>query len=475
MSPILDLQRRIREAGRIRAGDQVGEGRSRHPRKLEKFRLTSSDRVVLERCAQEFGGEVREWTDAPSADQYELFTDTNTLAVFVPPGELSFSQWYELWNAGGCVRRCDGRTNVIADGPCECDPRDRECAITTRLSVMLRDIEGLGVWRLESHGYYAASELAGVVDLLDAASTRGHLLPATLRLEPRTVKRIDSKTGKPVTRNFVVPTLDVRLSVQALLLGEAGDSADGVTVAATSSRRASLTPVPSALEAPESPTVAEALADTEGAEAPPKRAGTAPEIKSTGRRPTKRSGRTIGSAAATGEPEPEGGSEGPTGPLSLSERAAAMAERARADEMAEPEPGEQDARGGDGFDIERAMLAERLRALPDHIAADVRREWPNVDLPTLKQAAGWTKARIEQCGRLVGAAEARAEDIMRNQRQSCARMARDLGMDDDARHEWVREHFDGAEGLTDLTYAQLVSAEHQLRGLIDARATDEPF
>src|SRR5215831_14352691 len=110
--PIIDIQRRIREAGRVRTGEQVGEGRSRHPRKLERFRMTTHDRDLLERCAQAYGGEVREWVDAPGdGTQYELFTNTSTIAVYVPPAELSFSQWWELWNAGGCIRRCTGKTN----------------------------------------------------------------------------------------------------------------------------------------------------------------------------------------------------------------------------------------------------------------------------------------------------------------------------------------------------------------------------
>ena len=449
MSPILDLQRRIREAGRIRMGDQVGEGRARHPRKLEHFRMTSTDRDAIERCAAAYGGEVTEWADAPGGAQWQCYTDTDWLDVFVPPGDLSFSQWYELWNAGGCTRRCDGRTNYIADGPCECDATERECVMTTRLSVMLREVEGLGVWRAESHGYYAATEMAGIVDLLDAAATKGHLLPAVLRLDPRTIKRVDPKTGKPLTRHFVVPTLDVRLSV-VMLLGDDGGMSPPGDAPALSSGRALLTPVPPP-ERPESPSVAEALANTEGAEPSPKRAGSAPAIRSTGRRPRK-----------TSSPSPE----------ALADQAAAMAERAAADAANEPEPEPGSDRA---LDIARTNLAERLRALPPDIAGDVRREWPALDLPTLRRPEGWTPERIGRCESLVKTAEARAlEDIIRL-RQECATMARNLGWSDDERHAWVRDAFGGeAAGLTDLTYPQLVSAETSLRALIDARAAD-PF
>ena len=41
--PIIDLQRRLQEAGRIRLGDKSPKGA---PRKLETFRLTSSDKQI---------------------------------------------------------------------------------------------------------------------------------------------------------------------------------------------------------------------------------------------------------------------------------------------------------------------------------------------------------------------------------------------------------------------------------------------
>jgi len=453
VSPILDIQRTIYEVGRIRLGDQVGEGRSRHPRKLENFRFTSGDEDLLDACAREFGGTVREWADAPTeGTQYELHTTTNRLDVFVPPGDLGFSQWFELWSGGGCVRRCDGRTNVMTDGPCECshDPDERECAYTTRLKVMLPAIASLGAWRVESHGYYAATELGGTVALLAEAAARGRIIPATLRIDARTERRIIK--GKPVTRHFVVPVLEPRLSVLALLGEGSADGAEPLGKGPTApTARALLEPVPP-LEAPQSPSVAEVLQDTEGAEPKAKRAGTAPAIPSTGRRPRKSTGRV--ETVAVGE--------------ALADRAAAMADRAREDEQGEPIP------SGGGFDDERAELAQRLRDLPDHIASDVRREWPNVDLPTLRRADGWTKPRIEQCDRLVTAAETRAADEMRALRERCATMTRDLGMDDDMRHSWVARHFHGLAGLTALTYSQLRDAELLLMSELGNEHDDEP-
>lgn len=213
--PIIDLQRRIAEAGRIRLGVQVSEGDRTRPAKLETLRFTSPDRRRLEAIAARYGGEVRPW-QSPAGPQWEVITQTAEVDIIVPPAELAFSQWYELWSASGCVRRCDGATEQISDGPCLCDPNARECDVHTRLSVLLRDIPGLGVWRLDTQGWYAARELEGAVELLSLAAGTGRLIPARLRIEQRAAKRTD-KAGKVTTRRFVVPVLDLDISPAALL------------------------------------------------------------------------------------------------------------------------------------------------------------------------------------------------------------------------------------------------------------------
>jgi hypothetical protein len=112
----------------------------------------------------------------------------------------------ELWSGGGCQRRCDTETELLSGKPCMCEPGAEECKPTTRMSVMIRDVPGIGVWRLESHGWNAAAELPPVVQLL-ASQANGRPMPAVLRLEPRTAKQIVD--GKPQTRKFVVPVLDL--------------------------------------------------------------------------------------------------------------------------------------------------------------------------------------------------------------------------------------------------------------------------
>ncbi|WP_020480270.1 recombination directionality factor [Nocardiopsis salina] len=216
--PILDLQQRTRELGRIRIGQvqPTSNGRTR-PAKLDRFRLTSASKPLLDQVAELYGGTVREWTPANGgAQQWEVVTDTARLPVMVPP--QSVSQWYELWSGGGCQRRCDGQREVLTDSACPCgpDPAQRECKPTTRLNVVLRDVPGVGVWRLESHGYYAAVELPAVADML--SQTSGYIR-AWLALEERTAKR-DGQT-----RRWMVPTLEVDITPSELM---SGNTAPGV-------------------------------------------------------------------------------------------------------------------------------------------------------------------------------------------------------------------------------------------------------
>lgn len=232
MSPILDIQRQLVELGRIRTGDQVefrdqgGRTKSR-PRKLDTFRLTSPRRDLVEEAARLYGGLARAW-----GDQWEVTVTAETLPIMLPPGE-AISQWYELWSGGGCQRRCDGARQVLVDEPCAC-PADKAeraqlasrgaaCKPTTRVNLILPELPGLGVWRLESHGYYAAVEIAGAAEYLSMATSVGHRIPARLRLVKRQVKRpAIGKDGKATvqTRNFAVPTIDLEVRITDLLAGE---------------------------------------------------------------------------------------------------------------------------------------------------------------------------------------------------------------------------------------------------------------
>jgi hypothetical protein len=209
--PIVTLQRGMRELGRIRIGNQVAAGKGRRPNKLETFRLTSKARELLEAAAGAYGGTVTPWED-----QFELVTSAKVLDIAVPPFQ-ALSQWFELWSGGGCQRRCDGEREYLTDSPCLCAAqfgddqtarnaaagKGEACKPTTRLSVILPVLPDLGVWRLETHGFYAAVELAGAASVLETATRAGVIIPARLRLEEREVKRV----GEP-TKRFAVPVIE---------------------------------------------------------------------------------------------------------------------------------------------------------------------------------------------------------------------------------------------------------------------------
>lgn len=227
MSPVHGITRRMREIGRIRMGDQVAyvddKGREKkRAHRLDEFRLTSTSRALLEQAAAAFGGEVTPWPEAPVEGSWQLYTTSRSLPIAIPPSAEPYTIWYELWSGGGCQRRCDGETVTVSTEKglqttgclCDPDPEERECKLTTRVNVMLPDIPVLGVWRLESHGYYAAVELPGILEIISSAAAQGLILPGELRIEQRRVKR----PGQP-PKEFPVPVIDLQVPMRDLVAG----------------------------------------------------------------------------------------------------------------------------------------------------------------------------------------------------------------------------------------------------------------
>jgi hypothetical protein len=220
VSPIIDIQYRLRELGRIRMGKKGNKGA---PVKLKTWRLTSASKELLEAAASEYGGTVEVWKDAPNeGEHFQLTTESDTLEIVIPPNDAAFDQWFELWAGGGCKKRCDGVRQYLADRPCSCpkDPAEREalakdgkaCKYTTRFNVVLPKIPDVGVWRLESHGYYAAVELAGFSQLIELMTKRGQMIAARLRMDHRSVKR----QGQSV-RRFTVPVIEIDRRLEHVL------------------------------------------------------------------------------------------------------------------------------------------------------------------------------------------------------------------------------------------------------------------
>lgn len=206
---VIGVQKRMMQLGRVRIGEKGAKG---EPRKLDTFRFTSASPSLLEAVASAYGGKVTEWEGAPDEGYFQVTTNAKELPIVLPPvfsaadgsPTTAYSQWYEFWSGGGCQRRCDGLTEALSGQPCMCNPDDRQCDITTRVSFMLPDIPGLGVWRLDSKGWNAAVELPGTLEVLMMAAANNSFVPAVLRIEHRTKK----EPGKG-TRRFVVPVLDL--------------------------------------------------------------------------------------------------------------------------------------------------------------------------------------------------------------------------------------------------------------------------
>jgi hypothetical protein len=215
---IVTIQAQIREVGRLRMGVQEPyqkDGVTKYrPAKLDTFRLTSRDETAIRAAADVYGGQPAIWEGAPeqTGRQWEVVITAPFLEVMIPPNGYESS--FELWSAGGCQRRCNGEFDEITRGRCLCpaDPQERSelakkgqaCKPTSRLRVLLPKLPSVGMWRLESHGYFAAVELGGMADLLEAATLQGYAVNAQLRIERRIVKRPGEER-----RDFIVPVLEI--------------------------------------------------------------------------------------------------------------------------------------------------------------------------------------------------------------------------------------------------------------------------
>lgn len=234
---VLDLQRRGQQIGRIRLGEQVPVGTSgkTRPSKLSTFRFTTTNRRIADAIVDLFGGQVRPWEG-----QWEAITERSVIGVTIPPRDAVVSQWYELWNKGGCLRRCSSRIEQISGKECMCphaaDPFDQEmvqaaakerarlaklnppqaCGLKTRISVMVPDLPGLGIFRLDTGSFYAAGEIGDQADLLQMARDRGIFLPAELRIEQRFRVANGKRTPYPV------PVLEILNTFREIASGALG-------------------------------------------------------------------------------------------------------------------------------------------------------------------------------------------------------------------------------------------------------------
>jgi hypothetical protein len=223
--PIRDLGQRMAEHGRIRLGVKSTSRNGKVvPKSIDTFRFTSPDRAAIEQLAELYGGTARPWSDpkASPTNQFEVVTTTSEIPVMILPGGLS--QSYEMWTGGGCVRRCDGvecetsQQTYDADYEpvivqCICSGKGvLECALHTRVQVVIPTIRFGGAWRLDTKGRNAAEEIPAMADMIEQLQVHG-ILRAFMALERR-----QSQGGR---RSFVVPTFRIDVTPDELASGQA--------------------------------------------------------------------------------------------------------------------------------------------------------------------------------------------------------------------------------------------------------------
>lgn len=236
---VLDIQRRGQQIGRLRMGEQVAvvkDGRDTgktRPARRDTWRLTTGSRHMADAAAAHYGSEARPWNG-----QWEVDTKLSEITVMVPPRDAVISQNYELWTAGGAARRCDSQFDQISGGPCLCphaeDPGDAEevarqalrradmarknppqaCHLITRVSFMIPDLPGLGVFRLDTSSYYAAVEIGDAAMLMQAARDQGVFLSAILRIDQR------QRVAGGQTKKYPVPVLEILSTFRQIASGE---------------------------------------------------------------------------------------------------------------------------------------------------------------------------------------------------------------------------------------------------------------
>lgn len=209
-SRLLNIQRKAAEHGRLRTGYTQGN----RPVRSATWVVTSHSEEHVRKAAELWGGTPEMWKPLNSTiDQWRVITKAASIEALITPGD-PLNQYNEMWSKGGCQRRCNGQTELLSQQSCLClaqfgenwhqQPKGRVCAATSRLNVMLPDLSGMGMWRAETHSFYAASEWGAMVDMVLAGTGGDGFLPVTLRIEPR------QRVANGETKKFPVVVVELR-------------------------------------------------------------------------------------------------------------------------------------------------------------------------------------------------------------------------------------------------------------------------
>jgi hypothetical protein len=218
--------------------------------------ITSHSEEHVRTAAKLWGGEPEQWSPLNSTiSQWRVITKASSIEALITPGD-PLNQYNEMWSKGGCQRRCDGETELISRQACLCarefgenwhTARGRVCATTSRLNVMLPDLSGMGMWRAETHSFYAAQEWGGMVDMVLAGTDGRGFVPVTLRIEPR------QRVADGQTKKFPVVVVELRGVTPRQALAGPMNAATALDPGAAGQARA-------AIEAPRPDYLAEAAA-----------------------------------------------------------------------------------------------------------------------------------------------------------------------------------------------------------------------
>ena len=209
-SRLRNIQARAAEHGRLRTGYTQGN----RPMRSTTWVITSHSEEHVRTAAELWGGEPEQWSPLNSTiGQWRVITKASSIEALITPGD-PLNQYNEMWSKGGCQRRCDGETELLSRQSCLCagqfgedwhlQPKGRVCSTTSRLNVMLPDLSGMGMWRAETHSFYAAQEWGGMVDMVLAGTDGKGFVPVTLRIEPR------QRVANGETKKFPVVVVELR-------------------------------------------------------------------------------------------------------------------------------------------------------------------------------------------------------------------------------------------------------------------------
>ena len=188
--------------------------------RLTTWRVTSPDKVALERLATMYGGTVAPWIDGGNnTGQFEVTLESNE--VYIQLWQRAEQNGYMHWDHSKKLydRQCDGQTCWLisrgadskrnrTESHCLCasgafTKEEDGCKLMTRLQFVIAGLPSLGAWTLEVSGRNAYEELPLSVESL--IRTFGVGCNAVLRTAKR--KGTDAE-GKPAV--FMVPEVDVR-------------------------------------------------------------------------------------------------------------------------------------------------------------------------------------------------------------------------------------------------------------------------